>query len=1431
MSNIDRKYIDALNTFTSALEQIVETLKEQQSTGKSDVVNEFLKSMPENLVSVVEELKKTTEKGFADIKNDNQKILAKIESIKKSNEAGSFERIEDPKNKNKIVDGIKMVMLIAGGVLALGLAFKLIGAASIGKAIILSAVMLMIAQTYGKISSVSGLNVLQIAKIAAMLPLMATGLAISGFILRNFPKFTLAQGLSILFIGGALGAVSILMLESLSKMKLKSLLLVPLLPFILPFIALGIVKASIILGGIIPLSFRQVIAVALVGAAIGIAMFAVGTALRFMKNVTWKELVMLPLVMPLIAWSIVKASEIFQNMRSLRDPFGILKTTAVVGLSLLIFSPALYILGKMKFKDALSGSVIVPILAFSIVMASKIFVDFVPLIVPPFTFLLSSLAIGLSLLIFAPTVFIIGKMKMGDILAGAAAIPIMALAIVIAAGIFAGLPNRMKYPDFIWSLGVGLSMLIFAPVVYATNRIGLKKMAEAMIIVPLLASLIVATAIIFKLLPNRMEYPDIQWTLGAGLSILAFGTMSVALGAIMASTAGIGFAAIALGMAAIALIAVTIVATAAILSKGNYGIYPSLKWTLGVGGSLLAFSLISVAAAAAGVVGLIGSFFTGGKNPMVKLAESMIQVAEKLNEFDWSTAKHPSKEYTESVGDFLLTFAKIYTLVSATEGFNKIVSAIFGGGKTDSFTVFIVKASDSMIYLNKRLNEVNWNTKNYPSKDYTEGVGGFLESMANVFWRISKVEGFNRIITRLFGGGADTFTVFIVKAADSMIYMHGQLSRVNWGTENYPKKEYADGVGGLLESLAFVFSKISKVEGFSRIITALFGGGADNFNVFVEKAAFSMKYLNEQLGSVNWSGNYPKKEFAEGVGGLLESLANSFAAISKVDRKNGFLSIFTKQKTSFDDFVRSAADSMITLNTKIGGINWNTAKYPKKEYSEGIGLFLVMMADAYSKLNKRHLKMDGNMSLFAEEASKSIVKASNILSGANFDVNIKKEWIEGFSLFMISTSDMLDRINFKRRDKKDLESIGLILLQMTEYSNKISQINFELDIKRDWIDNFSYFIISLSDIIEKSEFKKDKISKFADSSALLPAINSWSKSMSGISDISVDRKTIENFSNFIIRISDIIKQIDFDSLGLDKFISSLNKISNNGYLSKIITQGNYNNYPSNEYINSFYYYLAKINELTSDWSTTVEESEKFNVSIKLIFESFSKLPNLNDGIINNMIIIKASLKELSEGMDIFMIEKRGGIFGGKKERSMEDFKLFAEGLSIIVSSISLLSTIKPLPGGVTQVFLEFVKQLKSLPEISGLDEKTQVIYKLSTSFAALSDSIAKVNSNLQNFVNLYKGIPSINTLESNSTLQTVEGASKLKVVNASIGQNILDKTKEKPIEVKVTSEEPKLAEKPDDKQQKFYTDISDIKNLLYEIKEDLISPPKAGSFN
>ncbi|MCK9417471.1 hypothetical protein M0Q97_12595, partial [Candidatus Dojkabacteria bacterium] len=894
MSRIDNKYIEALGNFTDALGEIVELLKEQQKKGTEDVVNNFAQTPMGDLSKVVDDLKtikQTTTKGFKDIKDQNNIILKKIESLKQQKEAGSFDKIEDPKNKNKIVDGIKVVTLIAGGVLAMGMAFKLIGKVDFLSVIALSGSIFIMSKTFSQLMEFKNLKYIDVLKIASILPIMSFAILASAFLISKIPKISFSQGLSMIFVGGSLGVATWLLLKTIKNVEIKDfgkVFLLPfvlptisialllsayfiskipnislsqglsmifiggslgvatwlllkaiknveikdfgkvfLLPFVLPTISMALLASSFFISKLPDINFSQGLSMIFIGATLGVATWAI---LNAIKNIDlkkdWKTIVTLPFILPIIATAIFLSSLIIQKIPiidfktglsllfvgstlgvatwvilnaikniDIKKDFGkifllpfILPTISLAlflssliiqkipiidiktGLSLLFISATLgiatwlllkaiknvniekewktifalpFVLPTIALALFLSANIIqnfpiigfreglsilfvgvtlgvatwlllkaiknvdivknkatifalpwiLPVIALALTISSSILQDFEP-IKKPLDFLISTALIGISVLIFSPVIKNMGKMKFDDILKGTVSIPLVALAIVGAAYVFRELPTDMKYPDFMWSLGVGLSILVFAPVLWLVGKFGLDKMIDGMVAIPLIAGSILLTSLIFQLLPNDMKYPEIKWTLGTGLSLLSFGGMAIAIGLLLT---GPQMIAAAIGLAGLIAISSTIVAVSYILGAGKYENYPSLKWSTSVGLSLLAFSVASVAALAAGASNLIGKLFTGGTDPLVALAQRMVNVANKLNEVDWTSAKHPSKEYAEGVGGLLLAFAGVFAKISRVEGFNKIITSLFGGGQSDNFTTFIDNAANAII--------------------------------------------------------------------------------------------------------------------------------------------------------------------------------------------------------------------------------------------------------------------------------------------------------------------------------------------------------------------------------------------------------------------------------------------------------------------------------------------------------------------------------------------------------------------------------------------------------------------------------------------------------------------------------------------------------------------------------------------------------------
>ncbi len=732
MSKIDEKYINSLDTFTSALEQIVELLKEQQKSNKADTVNEFLKAPMDNLVEVVADLKKVTVKGFAKVNADNKEILKKIESIKQQKEAGSFDKVEDPKNKNKIVDGIKVVILIAAGVLAIGMAFKIIGKVDFLSVIALSGAILMMSVAFSKIADIKNLTYSNVFVISSILPIMALGLLASGLILKLFPTIGLMQGLSMIVVAATVGVAAYLIITAMSKIDMKKNSgVVKAIPYILPQIALGLLASGWILKLFPTIGLMQGLSMIIVAATVGIAAYLLITA---MSKIDIKKngdvIKAVPYILPQIALGLLVSGWILNTFPiiGLMQGLSMIMVAATLGIAayLLITTLSKFDI-KKNWPVLVALPVILPLIAIGIALSSIILQKFVK-IKNPIDLLIGSAVIGLSVLFFTPTIMLLGKMDLKQIVKGVLAIPMIAGAILATSWIFQLLPPKMTYPDWKWSLSVGLSVAVFALIVTGVGYLAtkFKKEFEAGLLGVVGIAAVIAVADYFISQGEYGVYPDWKWSLSAGLSIGIFGLISFGVGFL----ANLNKTAFALGLLSVVGISAVILASDWILSKGKYDKYPDVEWAKGVGLSLGVFGVGSLA------IGLIISTGAGavvmglGLASILVLAASMLAVDAifKLGDF----TKYPSEEWAKGVGKSMLLFSSF-----GVEGKPGILGAIGGavsgfikgiGGVATSATM--IPIAMAMVAVDNILSQGDFSK--YPTTDWVTNVAASLNAFSNI---------------------------------------------------------------------------------------------------------------------------------------------------------------------------------------------------------------------------------------------------------------------------------------------------------------------------------------------------------------------------------------------------------------------------------------------------------------------------------------------------------------------------------------------------------------------------------------------------------------------------------------------------------------------------------------------------------------------------
>ena len=147
---MDKKLLDSLNNLSLALEQIADSLKDGKKGERSATTTALQSGKLDKQIQQID-------KGVKQLQSDNKKILKNQETIialskKKPVEKDPLDKASDPNQKTKLKDGLKSILLIAVGVLAIGVAFKLIGNVNFKSVIALALALPLIAVAFERIA-------------------------------------------------------------------------------------------------------------------------------------------------------------------------------------------------------------------------------------------------------------------------------------------------------------------------------------------------------------------------------------------------------------------------------------------------------------------------------------------------------------------------------------------------------------------------------------------------------------------------------------------------------------------------------------------------------------------------------------------------------------------------------------------------------------------------------------------------------------------------------------------------------------------------------------------------------------------------------------------------------------------------------------------------------------------------------------------------------------------------------------------------------------------------------------------------------------------------------------------------------------------------------------------------------------------------------
>lgn len=845
-SRIDKLFIDNLQTFTDSLDNLVQLLKEQNEKG-IDSISKMTSALDGDKLKTISEDMKLLVESTTRIDNRTKEILTEVKAARKAKEGGMFSKISDNENKKKVVDGIKVILLISIGVLALGMAFKIIGTVDPVSVIALSLAMYTMAMVFEKIANIKELTSKKAATVSGILVIMSAAILFSSFFLRWVAPISLITGFSIVFISVTLGLATYLLMKSFEKIDLskpKVLKNILLSPLILPIISTAIVMSSFILQLTQPLSLQQALSALLIGGILGIATFLLLKGFEkidLSNNKVMKNALLSPLILPMISSAIVLSSFILK----LTQPITATQALTALAIGTTMGLAAFFLLKGLSKVDLskkenmigiLLSPIILPLIALAIVGASYVLGLMKPINIDYVGLIKLAGTIGLSTLALLPSIIIINKFKLSktDLMNASIGILLISASIVASSLVFSYFKPLTTDPFTLMghSISMGIAIISFLPAVYVMSKLGAKEIIQGTL-GTLAISLVISASSWILGLGKYENAPPVQWSLGVGLSLLTFGLSVVALGlvSVMATPA-----VVLLGAAMTLVVGGTIALTSHILSKGNYSGGPTVEWGKGTGLSLLSFVPAMIISGIGAVAILLGSL------SILLVAKTIVKVSNILSNGNFKNSIPMG--WALSMGILLPLFGTAMVTLGAL--------GLLGGGLMLVGREMIISISKGIVESSKILAGGTY-TKG-PSYEWSRGVAISIGAFANAISNLDNAD-FN----------PKKFSSFINTTSLAMVEASKTLSTGVW--DKYPSTQWNNAVRNTLNTFILIKKNIN-----------------DPLIDSVNKFADAIKNLSDNFSDLNESGINKLRSFSASIN-VISSFnpANLNSNISAID--------------------------------------------------------------------------------------------------------------------------------------------------------------------------------------------------------------------------------------------------------------------------------------------------------------------------------------------------------------------------------------------------------------------------------------------------------------------------------------------------------------------------------------------------------------------
>jgi hypothetical protein len=1076
---MDKQLLLALDNLSVGLEKLAEALEKKESktgTGQALEAGNFGKS----LEAINTQLKS--------IKTDTQEILKNQQTIialskKKSNDSGrKTEEVEDAgggKKEGAIKKGVTTILLIAVAVLAIGMAFKLVGKINFLSVIGLSAAIWVMSLAFERIARLN-LTIKQAAVASLTMVMMSTGVTISSWILSKVSKVSFGQlltaGAIILMFGLSANKLS-MMIQNLGGMRIISLLKgIVALPIVMVAVAYGITKASHILKGVTPIGFMQALTAIFIAGVFLVISYGLPKLIEAVGKISiWNVLTgkapKIALVMAAVALGITGASHAMKSITPIG--FSQAMTAILIAAMFTVISYGIVnitkALGKVTYKDMLLLPTMLTLMAIGIAASAYIFFKAKPYIdgigfLTSLRILLLGVTIGAIAIVMAFAMKIMGKVSWKQVLQLPSLYTLLSTAIAVSAVILAKAKpslDQLGFMTIIKILLLGVAIGIVTIVVAFTAKIMGKmswgQVAKIPAFYTLIATAIAASAFILSKAKSSFDKMSFAMLIKLAVFGIVVAIAVAAMGLVIKffKMLGIGVKDAVKGGIAIVAIATVIMVSSLILNVGKYKNYPSLKWAMGVGLSLGAFGVGALALGSA-VFGPQALVFLAGLAAILLVAATVVGTSMILNTGNYK--KYPGLGWILGVGATMSGFAAGAILL----GFNALNPFFYAG------LGILLLVAKSVVEVADILKDGKYNLP---------GLGTWAASVALLFTIFTPLiitlgaVGLAAAVVEFFGGGNpfESGRKMLKDIAWSIVDVSKILQKGTY--TGGPTKAWAQGVSIALGAFAPVYKMLVDSAIFDAF--GMGGVGPDEFAKAIKTVAKGITvaalYFAQNKSAFL---NGPPVKWAKGVSLAIGGFAPVFKVMENFPFTGG-----QKIARAMVHVARAIVEVAETLSKSGGEGKFKKGTYPSKKWGEGVGAAITAFAPAFDYM------FENSSGWFDDDAGEvidqmrygmvqiayAIVDVANALNGGGPYTSFPtKQWGLGIQQGIKSFLDIFNMIwdsglsTYAFRDLSSRVADGARSMAMTAAVLYYNRKAFSVKLDPNFIKNISKNIIGFA---------------------------------------------------------------------------------------------------------------------------------------------------------------------------------------------------------------------------------------------------------------------------------------------------------------------------------------------------------------------------------